>query len=322
MFRLRRVIATTLTAVSMLALPSQANAVVGIDRPVHAGEAAWVGSVVSWHPEIGWASFCSGSLIAPRILLTAAHCVMDAVDQETWKVVIGQSAQDAADGQTIDVIGAIYHTKYEVQQSYDLVDPETNEVLQSVTGYVAPGESDLDADIALLFLEKPVVGIKPVSMGSTVTRRAPNWRVYGWGFTSTDSYTGSNVLNTTSVADATKEMSEMIDDPMDNMLAAYLEDEQGVVHNTCFGDSGGPLVDGNGYLIGITSFSFAESCEEASPTVYVKVASYRSWILRASAKITRHVNRKPGEAIAMELSGVKDKLGNVVYHPIRIISTY
>ncbi len=125
-----------------------------------------------------------------------------------------------------------------------------------------------------------------------------------------------------SVADATTEMSEMIGDPMENLLAAYLHDDNGIVHNTCFGDSGGPLVDGNGVLIGITSFSYAENCEEAIPTVYSKVASYRSWILRASAKITRLVERKPGEPITKELSAVKDDFGNSPYHPIRTIRTY
>lgn len=106
----------------------------------------------------------------------------------------------------------------------------------------------------------------------------------------------------------------MIDDPMMNMLAAYLEDEQGIVHSTCYGDSGGPLVDGNGILLGITSFSFAETCEEASPTVYTKVASYRSWIVCASSKITRSVNRNPGKAISVELSVIKNKHGNNVFH--------
>lgn len=117
-------------------------------------------------------------------------------------------------------------------------------------------------------------------------------------------------------------MSEMIDDPMDNMLAAYLEDDFGVVHSTCFGDSGGPLVDGNGVLIGITSFSFAESCEEASPTVYTKVASYRTWILRASLKLTNLVGRKPAKPVIAEMVNVKDSLGYFVYHPVLSTHSY
>jgi hypothetical protein len=298
-----------------------ASAVVGIDRPLHPGEARWVGSLIGWYPEEGWSSFCTGSLIAPRIVLTAAHCVMDAQNQESWKLNIGQSAQDKADGQAINVIGAIYHTKYEEKQSYDILDPVTREVIKSVTGYVAPGESELDSDIALLLLEKPVVGIEPVKLARQTTPLSTGWRVYGWGMTSTDAFSGSNVLNTTSVADATQEFTEWIDTPMDNMIAAYLEDDNGVVHSTCFGDSGGPLVDGKGIVIGITSFSFAETCEEATPTVYTKVASYRSWIYRATAKLTRMVESNPGPQISAEDAALLDHLGKPIYHRVRVLKT-
>jgi trypsin len=310
----------SLVVAALSITPPSASAVVGIDRPLHAGEARWVGSLMGWDSEEGWSSFCTASLIAPKIVLTAAHCLLYTDNQESWKINIGQSSQDVSDGQLINVIGAIYHTKYEEKQSYDLLDPVTLEVIKSVRGYSAPGESELDSDIALLLLEKAVVGIEPVKLARLSTRLSTGWRVYGWGMTSSYGDSTSNFLNTTSVDDATSEFSEMITDPMDNMIAAYLEDDAGVVHSTCYGDSGGPLVDGKGIVIGITSFSFAETCEEATPTVYTKVASYRSWIYKASAKLTRMVAENPGAELSNERTSLKDKDGNAIYHQILVIN--
>jgi secreted trypsin-like serine protease len=319
MYKIIKLSVLSLVVAALSITPPSASAVVGIDRPLHAGEARWVGSLMGWYPEEGWSSICTGSLIAPRIVLTAAHCVLHADNEESWKINIGQSSQDAFDGQFINVIGAVYHTKYEEKQSYDLLDPVTLEVIKSVTGYSAPGESELDSDIALLVLEKAVVGIDPVKLARQTTNLTAGWRVYGWGMTSSYGDSTSNYLNTTSVSDATLEFSEMITDPMDNMIAAYLEDDAGVVHSTCYGDSGGPLVDGKGIVIGITSFSFAETCEEATPTVYTKVASYRSWIYRASAKLMRMVSEKQGPELSIERTLLKDKDGNEIYHQIQVI---
>ena len=50
-------------------------------------------------------------------------------------------------------------------------------------------------------------------------------------------------------------------------------------------------MDGNGAIIGITSFALVESCLDPTPTVYLKVANYRSWIYRASARLKGSMNR-------------------------------
>jgi len=285
---------TLIIAFLTLHLP-QSFAIIEADREVIPGEAQYVGLIEQWENYEGWYGICTGTLVAPRIVLTAAHCVSD-VSEESWlRINFPTHSTKLIDAKPINITGFIYHFKYDEQQSYDLIDLETNEVLESVVGYVPPGDSEYDDDIALLYLEEAVSDIKYPKLAGNSTKILPNWRVYGWGLTSSDSSTllssSSNTLNTTSVKDATVEMVELLEDPMDNMLGAYQLNSFGSIQTTCYGDSGGPLVDGKGVVIGITSFSMAESCEEVTPTVYTKVAKYRSWIYRATARLKGSVYR-------------------------------
>ena len=285
----RRKFAVPILLTIIFLLPTTtAYAIVGSDRAVSPPVARYVGLVEQWYPGEGWLGVCSASLISPQIMLTAAHCVLDVSDDQSLRVRLAPSSEDTKE-YIANVTGFIYHTKYEEQQSYDLVDPDTDELIERIVGRVNPGESEYDADIALLYLDEPVSNVKFPKLARTTTKLNPNWRVYGWGATSDDGVINS--LNTTFVFDATEEMSRLLEDPMDNMLGAYYVEETGLVRSTCYGDSGGPLVDGNGAIIGITSFALVESCLDPTPTVYLKVANYRSWIYRASARLKGSMSR-------------------------------
>jgi len=265
---------------------SPASAIINADRDLLSNEANYTASIQLFDG-LDYKTFCSGSLIAPQIILTAAHCIVD-YDQETaqtWTALFNLPNNAYQEKIRVDIVSAIYHQKYDDSLSTVQINPDGSETVLK-EGYVTPGESLYDADIAILLIETPIFEIQPAKMARSTTKIDKSWRVYGWGATQTEmSEIIPTILRTTQVNDATKEMGEYLEDPMENMYAAYGTDEENNIKTTCWGDSGGPLVDGKGILIGITSFAMVEKCEEISPTVYTKVASYRSWVYRNVATI-------------------------------------
>ena len=214
--------------------------------------------------------FCGGTLVAPRVVITAAHCV-DPEYVRTLHVAMG-----IADGENlhlnkpVKVEGIFAHRDY---------DPETSK-----------------NDIAVLYLanydsvefERPVAPLQfsrdtssPESEGRPVT-------VIGLG-------------NTTSVGNLFDGVIREVEIPV--LPLAKCDDRYGSVDGTqicagnwesggvdsCQGDSGGPLVakgiDGLETLVGIVSYG--EGCaQKGAPGVYTRVSSFAEWIDR-TVKVLR-----------------------------------
>lgn len=161
---------------------------------------------------------CTGTLIAPRVVLTAAHCVDAASSAGALEVVLGADVLAQPTPRHIMVVASSAHPSY---------DAETK-----------------DYDLALLLLAEPA-GESPVALASTaMTDAAIGLPVRAVGFGAT---TGGPAI-----VDGKKREGTML---VRSLAQVTFETEPGPALS-CGGDSGGPIFfDGGGgeQLVAVTA---------------------------------------------------------------------
>ncbi|MFM9125440.1 MAG: trypsin-like serine protease, partial [Actinomycetota bacterium] len=232
---------------------------------------------------------CTGTVIAPAVVLTAAHCTMDQLRIAPIAGIARPGVIDALDGST--------------ERDWDMAD------LLPHPGY---DPNTYRNDVALVVLESstgtPAMPLIAPWQDGLVVGGAPAG-IAGWGLTvdggSSPRYLQEASVPVISDADCVRDMPaefRPILDPVSMLCAGDLP--AGI--DTCQGDSGGPLtltIAGTRTMIGDTSWG-PNPCA-SGPGVYGRMSAFRSWILddlsTASALVRSHLQEQNAAARNLEL---------------------
>lgn len=232
-------------------------------RKIFGGEAVPEGSYPDVVAVLGNQRICTGTLVTPNVVLTAAHCHYNGV---TATVVFGNDAF-ATDPP-----------------------PRTIEVDRSIP--LAPREDLGRGDLALLFLKESVTDIAPRQIAR------PEWisaartvRAVGFGLTEGSMLGIKTVVDiamaSPDCAGSFVDGNRQIPDAQYYGCGAGVELVAGAIghdKDTCNGDSGGPVLveapDGNWYLAAATSRAIDYDVEErpcGDGGIYSRVDTARTW---------------------------------------------
>ena len=210
---------------------------------------------------------CTGTVIAPRVVLTAAHCVED-----------------------LELGGFTPASRYAVAtgQANPLQTPR-DEILRVSGTHVFPGfdPGNTHGDAALLVLASPT-SAPAIALASAADNDlyagGAQVLLAGWGLTNPHARSAPDDLRTTStvVLDGAscKQRTQAFNPPYSSAVEMCTTDPPDHANGSCFGDSGGPALahrsDGSLVEIGITSTG-AANCNTKLPNIFTRTDKVSAW---------------------------------------------
>lgn len=301
-------------------LPTQAGAARRADVPVEAAivhgtpttAAEWPFLVQIVLADSTLASMhCTGAVISPTWVITAAHCAADSVDQDGRVVAaeptdfrIFAGGDQSFTGSARSVKRVIVHPDWqpELQWPDSDGDGEPDELSEITDQVLLDYLARLGAnDVALLELTAPVstpaVRIA-TSADAALVEPGDVATVLGWGSTTADDMPGISPVLPATPRRATLRLLDphAVGVTASGLLAVFA---RGTDQGVCHGDSGGPLVvagtDGQLRLAGVTSSGLACAPSEPTGAQFGNVAAVSSWI-------SQYVNDRPATGAAVPAS--------------------
>lgn len=194
----------------LLALPAIASAGT-TDAPVVGGSTAPPGKWPDAVAVLGTSGSCTGTLVAPDVVITAGHCA----EINPTEVIANTTDYTGADGVMVDVKSTTAYPDW--QHTYDL---------------------------SVIVLDRPIAGVTPRKVGTACTfgelRSAMSVHLVGYGLTAEDG-TGNNTL-------LNEAMAPIVDPDCSGGRGCHAKVAPGGEFvaggdgtDSCFGDSGGPV---------------------------------------------------------------------------------
>jgi len=200
-----------------------------------------------------WAAFCSSTLVAPDVVLTAAHCT------DFFTAPVGAPGLGADDLRVSFAVAPDESSTYYVAD-HIVVNPDW------LTAGPCRGNSkhlclaSPHEDIALVFLQESVAGVTPSPIAGpgyldALDVTSETFTVVGYG---TDDFVTGSALSPKAITlfDGVRSFREVT---AINTHDAFPDRFLKITAGVCFGDSGGPLFHGD-TIVALNTWTFSARC--------------------------------------------------------------